>query len=409
VQVLTTHAEQAPFANYLAAYQPKLALASGLVSGYEALARTRDKDGALQSAGALFFNNSINKGYKLALDRYLREQAIEYFAAHPEAGQLALNISPCWVDRLDVDHISPTIAMVEQSGIDPSRIIIEITESSGTLQNLSRLTAQYHRAGLQVAIDDFGVGASQVDRVIALQPDYIKLDMGLFKAAAQGGASADVALATTALAQRAGCKIVCEGVENAAEFHFAVECGADIIQGWLFAAAAEDLVAGDSFASQIVALKRSYLERKSQQLRDSALHNQRVAGAVMALCEQLRDGDSIASILNQAQLKSWSEMGLLRCYICDENGTQVSDNYNLSASSDLLTCANYRGYNWSHRPYFPLLKAMQSVQVERVVVSNPYKDIGTGSLCKTYGKFISGRRILLVDVIVNDDVLFVLP
>ena len=66
------------------------------------------------------------------------------------------------------------------------RVVIEITETHGELSRLQRLVEQYHAVGLRVAIDDFGAGNSQLDRIIALAPDMIKLDMRLFKMAAKG-------------------------------------------------------------------------------------------------------------------------------------------------------------------------------------------------------------------------------
>src|SRR5690606_36646549 len=99
----------------------------------------------------------------------------------PESGFLTLNIPPAWISRLGDKAASPTLKMVESSGIDPARVVIEITETHGELRQLQRLVKQYHQAGLRVAIDDLGAGNSQLDRIIALAPDIIKLDMRLFK------------------------------------------------------------------------------------------------------------------------------------------------------------------------------------------------------------------------------------
>jgi EAL domain-containing protein (putative c-di-GMP-specific phosphodiesterase class I) len=74
----------------------------------------------------------------------------------------------------------PTLEMIKATGIDPKRVVIEITESQGDIEMLKDMVAVYHEAGLMVAVDDFGAGASQVDRVEALRPDIVKLDMRLF-------------------------------------------------------------------------------------------------------------------------------------------------------------------------------------------------------------------------------------
>ncbi len=66
----------------------------------------------------------------------------------------------------------------------------------------------------------------------------------------------------------------------------------------------------------------------------------------------------------------------------------------------------YIGCNWSHRPYFPLLHAMRGFEGDHIVVSDPYLDITTGKMCKTYGLFVSADCVLLIDVRVDDIILF---
>jgi EAL domain-containing protein (putative c-di-GMP-specific phosphodiesterase class I) len=95
----------------------------------------------------------------------------------------------------------------------------------------------YRKEGLRVAVDDFGAGFSQLERVIAIQPDIIKLDMRLFQNAARGGVETDVVHLLTRLAKRTGCRIVCEGVETDEDFLFGLNCGAQYMQGYLFSPA----------------------------------------------------------------------------------------------------------------------------------------------------------------------------
>jgi EAL domain-containing protein (putative c-di-GMP-specific phosphodiesterase class I) len=101
------------------------------------------------------------------------------------------------------------------------------------------VVARYREAGARIAIDDFGAGYSQLDRVLALQPDILKLDMRLFQAAALGGPSSDVVKALAQMAEKTGCWIIAEGVETEAQLNFALECGSRYVQGFLFARAQE--------------------------------------------------------------------------------------------------------------------------------------------------------------------------
>ncbi len=409
-KLTSSYVEDFEYQSFSPFYQPIVELTTGRIAGYEALARRWETDGQAVSAGAVFSDARLPREHKLRLDRYLRESALRRAASlgvqDPGGdGFITLNISPDWVDMLNEDHHIPTLNMVTMSGIDPARVIVEITEHCGNIDNLKKLTSVYHRAGLKVAIDDFGAGASQIDRVIELKPDFIKLDMGLFKSAAGGGHAADIVLSIVAMAQRAGCKIICEGVETEEELYFAIECGADFIQGWLFDPALPAPIESDTYMDQLNKMKATYLTAKSGRLMLAAEHNKAVAATLMAVCQSLSVDDPLASIVERLSIETASELGVLQLFLCDRQGNQISDNVCYQDHS-LRFDSGSLGKNWSHRPYFPLLHAMNHLQSDHIVVSTPYRDINTGKLCKTHGLFIGSNCVLLIDVLADDVILF---
>jgi len=381
-------------------YQPLLHLPSGAIAGYEALARTRNASGDVISAGAIFCDESLSDDSKIGLDRRLRLGALKTFQHHPEAGFLSLNISPSWINRLGADTVSPTLRLIEASGIDPARVVIEITESHGELDKLQRMVKQYHASGVRVAIDDFGAENSQLDRVIALDPDLIKLDMRLFKLATRGGLGADVLIGMAALAERAGCEVVCEGVETVDEFMFGIECGAQYMQGWLFAPALPTPIAADHFKPQLDGLLLQYLQRKRERLNQSIDHSRAIKQQVIALANSLQRGETPQSLCH----RQLSELGAMRYFICDSHGLQISPNYEIRADN-VAVQPQFLGYNWCWRPYFPMLMAVQCRPGVDIVASTAYRDASTGQLCKTLGVYLDEQRVLLVDTAVHDEVL----
>lgn len=266
-------------------------LPTGHIAGDELLARTRDKQNRGVSAGALFIDPDFPVDFKIQVDRHLRQHGFEHFAQAPNAGFLTINISPHWISRLGADVASPTLRLIEESRLDPTLIVIEITEAGGDLNRLRQIVKQYHAAGLRVAIDDFGAGYSQLDRVIALHPYMIKLDMRLFKLAAKGGLSADVLLGMTTIAERSGCEIVCEGVETEEEFYFGIECGAQYMQGYLFAPALADVLPSATFQPRVRLLTEHYLQRKCENLRASVDHSTQIKRLIFELQKVLQDSD----------------------------------------------------------------------------------------------------------------------
>jgi len=391
-------------APYFPHYQPLIYLPNRRIAGYEMLARHCDEWGQIKSAGALFSDLSLPAEYRIEVDRHVRRQGFVQFAANIDTGFIAVNISPDWINRLGDKITSPTLHLIDEAGLDPRRVVIEITETEGELDRLQRLVRQYHAEGLRVAIDDFGAGNSQIDRIIALAPDMIKLDMRLFKMAAQGGLSADVLLGMMATAERAGCEVVCEGVESIEEFCFGIECGAHYMQGFLFAPGLPAPIASDHFTPQVDTLIQQYFERKCTRLSHTIDHSRALKSAVLALQRELQI-NSAPETVARAPLKA---LGVMRFFICDTRGRQLSPNYELS--NDRITLDHrYVGYNWSWRPYFPTLTAMRERSDFDLVASAAYRDASTSVLCKTFGLFLDEQRVLLVDAQVDDEVLYARP
>ncbi|MDB6060647.1 MAG: hypothetical protein JWM78_750 [Verrucomicrobiaceae bacterium] len=386
--------------NYFPHYQPLIYVPSGTIAGYELLARTHARKNNVVSAGGLFSDPTLPVSLKIGIDRHLRQIGFDYFAQHEECGFVSINISPDWISRLGAGVISPTLKMIDEAGLDPSRVVIEITETAGELKELQRLVKQYRKHGLRIAIDDFGAGNSQLDRIIALAPDIIKLDMRLFKNAARGGLSADVLLGLMAITERAGFEVVCEGVETIEEFCFGIDCGANYMQGYLFSEAVVEPLATDSFKPFIKELTGEYFKRKTTRLGHSIDHTRHIKSAVLDLKQNLQNGAEPHQVMTSAL----QPLGIMRFFICDDSGNQLSPNFEIGTDGICIEDA-YIGYNWSWRPYFPTLLAMRNRIEFDLVASTTYRDASTRRLCKTFGLFLDDQRVLLVDAEVRDEVL----
>ena len=376
----------------LASFQPFIDTATGRIAGVEALGRLRQADGRLLSVGPLFVDPKMSPSVLRRLDRQIREDALSRLPEVPADWFLSINISPRWISRLRPNQPLPSLKQLEKHGVAPERIVFEITELGGGNQKLQEVVARYREAGARIAIDDFGAGYSQLDRVLALQPDILKLDMRLFQAAARGGPSGEVVKALAQMAEKTGCWIIAEGVETEAELDFALECGARYVQGYLFAKPELQFPAADAFAARFATLRDQYVQQK---LAERA--------RLMTLRQQLTE--------LMALLKDWAEAGapdalppdptsypsLLRMYQCDRHGTQITPNLQWNGTT-WLEDSRYLGHNWSWRPYFYQLLA-EGWEERRLTLSSTYRDATTNQYCLTAGQLIdNGRRLLLLDI-----------
>ncbi|TBU82059.1 diguanylate phosphodiesterase [Pseudomonas daroniae] len=374
----------------LAVFQPFIDTATGQIAGVEALARLRDAQGRLHSAGPLFADPKTPPTALRRLDREVREQALMRFHDAPPQWFLSLNISPRWISRLRPEQALPSLRQLERSGIDPRRVVFEITELGGASLRLPGVVARYREAGARIAIDDFGAGYSQLDRVLALQPDILKLDMRLFQEAARGGPSGEVVKALAMMAEKTGCWIIAEGVETNAELNFALECGARYVQGYLFAQPELEFFQNDAFVKRFASLRDQYVQQKlTERARLMGLRRQ-----LAELFAQFKDNlESGLAALAAPTAYPW----LLRLYQCDQRGTQITPNLEWRDGA-WQADPRYLGHNWSWRPYFYQLLA-EGWEERRLILSSTYRDATSNQYCLTAGQFIdNGTRLLLVDI-----------
>lgn len=378
-------------------FQPLINTSTGTIAGYEALARRRcPETGKVVSAGPLFSDPSIAPGELLEIDRHVRRRALQRLARDEAMGFLTINISPLWINQLGKQATTPTLELIRELDIDPQRVVIEITEDVGSLDILRHCVRVYREAGLRIAIDDFGAGGSQLDRVIALEPDMLKFDMRWFKQAVQGGVAMESMLATAQAAERLGMVVVFEGVETEQEFCFGLECGAHYMQGFLFHPAVPDVLLQASTEPLFDRLSRDYVARKLAQKQHE-------------ITESLLLKDMVRKIRNHwienrlqelpAQLDGANRC--LRFYVCDFAGVQLSPNYMVFGNT-LVADDSVVGLKRYWRPYFIELVALRELKPQGLFSSHSYRDVNSGMLCKTYAVSLPSDRLLLIDYQENE-------
>lgn len=377
-------------------FQPIIAVASAKIIGYEALARKYDEENKPISAGSVFSCSETDVSQLITWDRNVRRLALEKFSHLQSNSLLSLNISSAWIDYVIDLKALPTLQMIDEFKINRNRIIIEITETQDDIEKLAQIVKIYRHHGLKVAIDDFGAGFSQLERVMAIRPDIIKIDMRLFKQASKEGIASDVVHLLTQLCKRTGCRIVCEGIETDDEFIFGLSCGAQFLQGYLFSQAEAEFQAELSYEKHISSLRDKFVSRSVQKQEQNIIKINSIKSLVLRL-KQCLEHD-----FNLNDLVSWDfeETGILRFYLCNNKGIQTSPNFNFSNKS-WFTDSSKVEFNWSWRPYFYHLLALENTGTEineRFVSSERYKDFDTDQICKTFSLRLDNDRILLVDI-----------
>jgi diguanylate cyclase (GGDEF)-like protein/PAS domain S-box-containing protein len=218
-------------------YQPKADVRSGRILGMEALVRWQHPEHGLLGPGE-FVPLAETTGLIRPLTAHVLDAALRQCRAWQDAGRelsVAVNLSTrCLLDLTLPDQIT---ALLEDTGVAPQRLVLEITESAimtdptRALEILNRL----HVLGVQLAIDDFGTGYSSMAYLKSLPVDELKVDRSFVKHLRDNQSDAVIVRSTVDLGHNLGLRVVAEGVEDQATWQELATLGCDSVQGYYLA------------------------------------------------------------------------------------------------------------------------------------------------------------------------------
>jgi len=215
-------------------YQPQIALATGHVTGVEALIRWNHPERGLLMPGQ-FIALAENTGLIVPLGDWGIHEALRQGVAWRQAGlcplTIAVNLSPVQFKRGDVVQI--VTQALHQSGFDPHYLELEMTESV-LLHNTEKVLAdvsQLKLMGVKLSIDDFGTGYSSLSYLKRFEVDKLKIDQSFVRDLASDPDDATIVRAIIQMAHSLGLKTVAEGVENAVIQDLLRSFNCDGIQG----------------------------------------------------------------------------------------------------------------------------------------------------------------------------------
>jgi|JI6StandDraft_1071083.scaffolds.fasta_scaffold35546_2 diguanylate cyclase (GGDEF)-like protein len=214
--------------------QPQFEVASGRLSGAEALARWHHPEIGEVGAGRLFAS-ADRCDLREELSALIQQEAVS-IASRWTGGladlRLAVNLG---AEELGEGYADRMAAILRDSGFSAKRLTLELTEES-LVRDIDLAAAELNKLraqGIRIAVDDFGTGYSSLSYLSALPLDYLKLDKGMTPAIT--GASRDrvVLRAIIAMAKALELKIIAEGVEREEELEMLRLEGCDYFQGFL--------------------------------------------------------------------------------------------------------------------------------------------------------------------------------
>lgn len=220
---------------FLLHYQPKVDAKTGKITGAEALIRWQHGKDGMISPGQ-FIPLAEENGLIIKLTNWTVRRVCEQIRSWEEQNvpivPISINISPkCFFKS---DWVETFLKIMNESGVNPALLELEITEST-LIQNeetfLSAIST-FKRLGIKISLDDFGTGYSSVLYLKKFKLDTIKIDQSLIRNFLEN--DAPIIKYTLNLANELKMNVVAEGVETDKEFVFLRQNGCDQIQGYFF-------------------------------------------------------------------------------------------------------------------------------------------------------------------------------
>ncbi|MBD2743444.1 EAL domain-containing protein [Coleofasciculus sp. FACHB-1120] len=219
-------------------YQPIVSLATGQISGFEALVRWQHPTRGLVSPEQ-FIPVAEETGLILPIGEWVLREACSQLqhwqSAFPNQRGLKMSVNLSGRQFLQPDLIEKIDQILRNTECDPYSLKLEITESAIADNEDAIAMLEYLRVlGIELSIDDFGTGYSSLSRLFHFPINTLKIDRSFISRMGIGGESLSIVRAIVTLANNLGMDVTAEGIETAQQMQQLRTMGCESGQGYLF-------------------------------------------------------------------------------------------------------------------------------------------------------------------------------
>ncbi|HSD95552.1 MAG TPA: EAL domain-containing protein, partial [Sulfuricaulis sp.] len=222
---------------FLLHYQPQVNLATGLITGVEALLRWQHPDLGLVSPFQ-FIPVAEETGLMKSIDKWVLQTACDRARRWKSSGMppLSMTVNLSGASFSEPNLVDMVARALHQAGLSPEILELEITENV-IMQNAPAtvdMLQALNRMGIRLAVDDFGAGHSSLSYLKRFPIDTLKIDQSFVRDVTTDPDDASIVTAIIAMAHGLQLKVIADGVETPDQLVFLRNHGCDGMQGYLF-------------------------------------------------------------------------------------------------------------------------------------------------------------------------------
>ena len=226
--------------NFVLLYQPIVRIATGEPMGYEALLRWNHPERGLVAPGS-FIDVAEQTGLIVPIGQWVLETACTWATKvgtnAPEPPSIAVNISGRQL--LEATFVEDVMAIVERTGLAPSRLQLEITEPLALdTESAEPVLTDLRAQGISIAVDDFGTGFAALSRLRDFPVDVVKIDRSFVTGIEANSVGETIVRAIVTMSKALDFRVVAEGVETERELAVLTELQCQAAQGFYLQAPA---------------------------------------------------------------------------------------------------------------------------------------------------------------------------
>jgi EAL domain-containing protein (putative c-di-GMP-specific phosphodiesterase class I) len=382
--------------NLTTVIQPIYSIDHQRTIGYEALVRATTPDGKNISPLTLL-DMPKNEQDAIYLDRLCRFTHLANFhQIINDSCWLFINISALASEK-GREYGSFFAELLEKFNIQAVNVVVEIIEDAATDKSKLLDAINYYKdMGCMIAIDDFGAGHSNFERVWSLQPDIVKLDRSMILRATESDIKRQMLNSIVKVLHQANCLVVIEGVENEKEALTAMSSGADFIQGFYFAKPQKFQQLGFDKSEVFKQLSGKFIAMEQLRVINENQQDKQYTDCFKQCVVNLQHGEKFAEATADFNLL----IDTKRCYLLNHIGDQIEKTIVFNKEQEkgkFSQLQESEKANWYRKHY--VIQAIKNHL--RICISDPYRSITGDVMCITLSMSFNvqnKQQILCLDI-----------